>query len=145
MLTRLNNDLKDAMRQKDELRLEMIRMIKTDIKNREIEVLHPLNDEEIISLIQKAIKGREQANELFKQGNRLDLVQKGLNEIEILKEYLPLALSDEALDQLVDQVIRDLNASSIKEMGAVIKQVKELAGSRADGSSISSKVKQKLS
>ncbi len=145
MLTRLNNDLKDAMRQKDELRLEMIRMIKTDIKNREIEVLHPLNDEEIIALIQKAIKGREQANELFKQGNRLDLVQKGLSEIEILKEYLPLALSDEALDQLVDQVIKELNASTIKEMGAVIKQVKELAGSRADGSSISSKVKLKLS
>lgn len=145
MLTRLNNDLKDAMRQKDELRLEMIRMIKTDIKNREIEVLHPLNDEEIIALIQKAIKGREQANELFKQGNRLDLVQKGLSEIEILKEYLPIALSDEALDQLVDQVIKELNASTIKEMGAVIKQVKELAGSRADGSSISSKVKLKLS
>ena len=85
MLNRLNSDLKDAMRQKDELRLEVIRMIKTDVKNKEIELLHPLSDDEIIVVIQKAIKGREQANDMFRQGNRLDLVEKAKKILEWLK------------------------------------------------------------
>lgn len=145
MLNRLNSDLKDAMRQKDELRLEVIRMIKTDVKNKEIELLHPLSDDEIIVVIQKAIKGREQANDMFRQGNRLDLVEKGEKEIEVLKQYLPQALTDEELTQVIDEVIAELNATTIKEMGAVIKTVKERVGSRADGSAISSKVKLRLS
>jgi len=125
MLNRLNSDLKDAMRQKDELRLEVIRMIKTDVKNKEIELLHPLSDDEIIVVIQKAIKGREQANDMFRQGNRLDLVEKGEKEIEVLKQYLPQALTDDELTQVIDEVIAELNATTIKEMGAVIKTVKE--------------------
>ncbi len=145
MLNRLNSDLKDAMRQKDELRLEVIRMIKTDVKNKEIELLHSLSDDEIIVVIQKAIKGREQANDMFRQGNRLDLVEKGEKEIEVLKQYLPQALTDEELTQVIDEVIAELNATTIKEMGAVIKTVKERVGSRADGSAISSKVKLRLS
>ncbi|HOD53999.1 MAG TPA: GatB/YqeY domain-containing protein [Candidatus Cloacimonadota bacterium] len=145
MLNRLNSDLKDAMRQKDELRLEVIRMIKTDVKNKEIELLHPLSDDEIIVVIQKAIKGREQANDMFRQGNRLDLVEKGEKEIEVLKQYLPQALTDDELTQVIDEVIAELNATTIKEMGAVIKTVKERVGSRADGSAISSKVKLRLS
>ncbi len=145
MLNRLNSDLKDAMRQKDELKLEVIRMIKSDIKYKEIEVLHPLSDDEIISVIQKAIKGREQANDMFKQGNRPDLIEKGEKEIEVLKQYLPQALSDEELTQVIDQVITEIGAKTIKEMGAVIKTVKERVGSRADGSAISSKVKLRLS
>jgi len=145
MLNRLNSDLKDAMRQKDELRLEVIRMIKTDVKNKEIELLHSLSDDEIIVVIQKAIKGREQANDMFRQGNRLDLVEKGEKEIEVLKQYLPQALTDDELTQVIDEVIAELNATTIKEMGAVIKTVKERVGSRADGSAISSKVKLRLS
>ncbi|MBP7564271.1 MAG: GatB/YqeY domain-containing protein [Candidatus Cloacimonetes bacterium] len=133
------------MRQKDELRLEVIRMIKTDVKNKEIELLHSLSDDEIIVVIQKAIKGREQANDMFRQGNRLDLVEKGEKEIEVLKQYLPQALTDEELTQVIDEVIAELNATTIKEMGAVIKTVKERVGSRADGSAISSKVKLRLS
>lgn len=145
MLTRINDDLKDAMRQKDEMKLEMLRMIKTDVKNREIEVLHKLSDDEIIALIQKAIKGREQANELFKQGNRDDLVEKSLKEIEILKQYLPTAMTEEELDQIINDVIKELNAHTVKDMGAVMKSVRDKVASRADGSLISVKVKAKLS
>jgi hypothetical protein len=144
MLNKINNDLKDAMRQKDEMKLEMLRLIKTEVKNKEIEVLHPLSDDEIIALIQKAIKGREQANELFSQGNRQDLVDKGLLEIEILKQYLPAPVTEAELDQIVDQAIAELNAKTVKEMGAVMKLVRERVGSRADGSLISVKIKAKL-
>ncbi|HOQ79884.1 MAG TPA: GatB/YqeY domain-containing protein [Candidatus Cloacimonadota bacterium] len=145
MLLRLNNDLKDAMRHKETLKLDVIRMLKTNIKNCEIELKKELNDEEIISLIQKSIKGKEQANALFLQGNRPDLVENSEKEIEILKSYLPKALSEEELISIIDNTIATLNATSIKEMGAVIKSVKEQVGSRSDGSIISALVKQKLS
>ncbi|MCB5250495.1 MAG: GatB/YqeY domain-containing protein [Candidatus Cloacimonadales bacterium] len=145
MFTRINNDIKEAMRQRDTHKLEVLRILKSEMQNKEIELKKKLTDAEIISLIQKAVKSKEQANVLFHQGNRDDLVEKGKAEIDILRTYLPIPLTEDELSQIIDKSINDLDAKTIKEMGAVIKAVKEQVGSRADGSIISSIVKQKLS
>ena len=144
MLDLLNNDLKEAMRQKNELKLEVIRMLKTDIKNREIELIRSLTEDECLQIIQKSIKSKEQAIELYRQGNRNDLVEKALNEIKLLRQYLPQPLSSEEIDQHIVEAISEVQAKTIKDMGLVMKLIKERVGTRVDGALLSSKIKEKL-
>lgn len=145
MIEKINQDLKNAMKAKDAFALDVLRLLKSDIKNSEIEKKRELSPEEIISIIQKSIKAKEQAIDLFRQGNRLDLVKKAEDEINFLVNYLPAKLTAEEIEKAVDEAILEVKATSVKEMGLVMKYLKESVGSKADGSVLSRIVKEKLS
>ncbi|MDD4156632.1 MAG: GatB/YqeY domain-containing protein [Candidatus Cloacimonetes bacterium] len=145
MIEKINQDLKDAMKAKDAFALEVIRLLKTDVKNSEIEIKRELKPDEILTIIQKSIKSKEQAIELYRQGNRQDLVEKAEKEIVFLNNYLPEKLSDEEIDSAIIEAIKLTQAQSMKDMGKVMKCLKESVGSRADASVLSLKVKSKLS
>lgn len=120
-------------------------MLKTDIKNREVELMRPLEEPEILDIIQKTIKSRMQAIEMYRESQRMDLVEADEQEIEILKQYLPQQLGSEELLREVVDTIASLNASGMKDMGKVIGAVKEKHGIRVDAKELSLIVKQELS
>ena len=140
----LQNDLKEAMKSKDTFKRDTIRFLMSAIKQVEVDTRKELSNEDIIKIIQKSIKQREEAAHQYKEGGREDLYQKEIDEAEILKTYLPKQLSDEELTKELQDIIQESGATSIKEMGKVMQiATKKLAG-RADGKRISQKVKELL-
>lgn len=134
------------MKEKDALRLSTLRMAKSAIKNREIEAMKKLEDADVIKVLAGLVKQRKDSAEQYLQGNRTDLASKEIEEIKILETYLPAALSREAIEEIVGQVIAELGASSPKDMGAVMKTtIGRLAGQSADGKLVSEIVKSRLS
>lgn len=142
LLDRLSTELKESLKAGNQLKLGVIRLLKSSIKNKEIEKMSPLTDEEIIGVISSAVKQRREAIEQFKKGNREDLVQKETSEIEILQTFLPQQLSDEEIMNEVRTVIKEAGASSPKDMGKVMKILIPRIKGRADGSKVSSLVKE---
>lgn len=142
---RLTEDLKHAMKSRDQLRTDVIRMIKAAVQSKEIELKKDLDDAEMSRVMATLIKQRKESAEQFEKGHRDDLVQKELKEISIIEGYLPRALTPDELTQLVDAVIHDTDASSAKDMGAVMKAVMaRLAGQNVDGKQLSELVRSKL-
>jgi len=142
---RLLDEMKQAMKTNDKLRLSAIRMIRTAVKNKEIDQRKKLDDDSILRVIQGMVKKGEESVEQFKLGGRTDLVEKETKEIEILKSYLPKPLSQEEILQIIDQTIEETKASSLKDLGKVMKSVMPKLGGRAEGSLINQLVKEKLS
>ena len=142
---RLVDEMKRAMKTNDKLRLSTIRMIRTALKNKEIEQRKTLDNDVILKVIQGMVRKGEESIEQFKLGGRMDLVEKETKEIEILKSYLPQPLSQEEILQIIDQTIEETKASSLKDLGKVMKSVMPKLGGRAEGSLINQLVKQKLS
>ena len=142
---RLVDEMKQAMKTTDKLRLSTIRMVRTAIKNKEIEQRKPLDDDGIIRVIQGMVKKGEESIEQFKLGGRTDLVEKETKEIEILKSYLPTPLGQEEISRIIDQTIEETRASSLKDLGKVMKSVMPKLGGRAEGSLINQLVKERLS
>jgi len=142
---RIQEDMKDAMRAKNTERLSTIRMLIAAIKQREIDERITLNETQIIAAIDKLIKQRNESIAQYRQGNRSDLVDKETAEIEILKEYLPQPLTEEEVNELIQDAIDEVNASSIKDMAKVMAIVKPRAQGRADMGSIGIKIKAILS
>tara|TARA_B100000686_G_scaffold349344_1_gene442528 strand:- start:26952 stop:27353 length:402 start_codon:yes stop_codon:yes gene_type:complete len=132
------------MRSKDNARLETLRLLKAAIQKREIDEHAELSDSDVLSVIQKMIKQGHDAIEQFKKGNREDLVNKELAMVRILESYTPQPLEEGQLKKLIDEIIEDTKALSVKDMGKVMNQVKEKAAGRADMSVVSSLVKNKL-
>ena len=142
---RLSEDLKSAMKSRDQLRMDVIRMIKAAVQYKEVELKQDLDDAGMSRIMTTLIKQRKEAAEQFEKGNRQDLAQKELLEISIIEGYLPAALSSEELSQLVQAVIKDSGASSLKDMGQVMKAVmSRVAGQTVDGKLISDLVKAAL-
>jgi hypothetical protein len=142
---RINEDLKTAMKNKDAERLSTLRMVKTALKNREIDKMAPLTDDEALKILQSLLKQRRDSIEQYKQGGRLELAVKEAAEIRVIEEYLPAALDEAAIEKIVAETIAETGASSIKEMGAVMKAVMaKLAGQTADGKVVNQIVKAKL-
>lgn len=140
------NDIKDAMRSKDSLKLNTLRFLQSAIKNREIELRpNPLNDEESMSVIKKLVKQRKESIEQYKAGNRQDLVDQESAELKILETYLPAQMSKEQVEKLVAEAIASTGAKSVKEMGAVMKEVLAKSGGAADNKLVSELVRAKLS
>ena len=137
----LKEDLKTAMRDKDINKRDSIRAINTMIKQIEVDERKDLNDEEVIKLIQKGIKQREDAIEQYKIANRDDLIQKEQSQIDIFAMYLPKQLSDGELEQALRQIIEQVGAQSSKDMGKIMPMAKEKIGSSADGKRINAMVK----
>ena len=142
---RFTEDLKQAMKNRDQLRMDVIRLIKAAILNREIELKKDLDDAEMSRVMTTLVKQRRESIEHFQKGNRLDLANKEQMEIAIIEGYLPKALSPEDVASTVEAVIRESGASGIKDMGAVMKGVMaRLAGQTVDGKQVSDLVRSKL-
>jgi len=144
-LDRINEDLKAAMKSKDSDRLSTLRMVKTALKNREIDKMEALTDEEAIKILQSLVKQRRDSIEQYQQAGRIELAEKEASEIKVIEEYLPAALDDAAIARVVEETIVEIGASSMKEMGAVMKAVMaKLAGQTVDGKAVNQIVKSKL-
>ena len=142
---RLVDEMKQAMKTNDKLRLSTIRMIRTAIKNKEIEQRKKLDDDIILKVIQGMVRRGEESIEQFKLGGRMDLVEKETKEAEILKSYLPEPLSQEEILKIIDQTIEETHALSLKDLGKVMKSVMPKLGGKAEGALINQLVKERLS
>lgn len=141
---RLLEDMKVSMREKNNIRKNVIQMVRAAILQVEKDKQVELNDEQIIDVIAKESKKRKDSLPDFEKSGREDLIAQVKEEIEILAEYLPKPLSREELEKIVEEVISAVGATSIKEMGIVMKNVKEKVGAAADGKTINEIVKEKL-
>ena len=142
---RLSEDLKSAMKSRDQLRMDVIRMIKAAVQYKEVELKQDLDDAGMSRIMTTLIKQRKEAAEQFEKGNRQDLAERERLEISIIEGYLPAALSSEELADLVQTVIKDSGATSLKDMGQVMKAVMaKLAGQAVDGKVVSDLVKAAL-
>ncbi|NIO09838.1 MAG: GatB/YqeY domain-containing protein [Deltaproteobacteria bacterium] len=144
MRERLADDLKTAMREKAELRLSTIRMIRSEILYRDKEHGKEAGEEDIIKLLQSMVKKREEAAEQYAKGGRAELAKKERDEIQIVQDYLPAQMGDEDLRLAVEAAIADTGASSMKEMGKVMGILTKQLSGRAAASRISQVVKELL-
>ena len=141
----LDNAMKQAMKARDDLRLSAVRMIRSLVKNREIEQKHELDDQGVIEVISTLVKQRRESIRLYQEGNRQDLVDKEEAELAILLGFLPAQLSPAEITELVARVIGETSAQGIKDMGKVMKVLTPMTTSRADGKTVSETVKRLLS
>ena len=142
---RLVEEMKQAMKSNDKAKLSTIRMIRSTVKNKEIELRKPLDDDGIFRVIQGMVKKNEESIEQFKAGGRMDLVEKETKEIETMKSYLPQPLSREEVLKIIDQTIEETKASSLKDLGKVMKSVMPKLGGKVDGALVNQLVKERLS
>ena len=133
---RLMADLKDAMKNKDKLRKDVITMVRAAIKQKEVDERVELDDSDILDIISKQLKEKKSSIEEFKKGNRQDLVDQTNAEIEILLKYLPEQLSDEELKEIIKKVIDENNITSMKDIGLLMKNVMPLVKGKADGKQV---------
>jgi uncharacterized protein YqeY len=142
---KLMEDLKDAMKNKDELKKNTVTMIRAAIKQIEVDKRVELEDNEVIDIISKEAKKRKDALAEFEKAGREDLINQTNEELAIIKEYLPEPLSEEELTQIIVDTIAEVGAESMKDMGKVMQAVKAKTAGRADGKTINEIVKAKLS
>ncbi len=142
----LTEDMKQAMKDREngKLRLSVIRMVRANIKNLEINEKKELNDDEVLAVLMKEVKMRQDSLEEFQKAGREELVEQAKGEIEILKKYLPEALSDEELKGIVADVIAEVGAATVKDMGKVMPAVMAKTKGRADGKRINAIVRELL-
>jgi uncharacterized protein YqeY len=146
LVDRIQQDLTSAMKTKDELRLSVLRMMKTALKNKQVEKMAALEDTEAAQVLSTLIKQRRDSIEQFTQGGRADLAEKEQKEIAIIEPYLPARASDAEVDAAIAAAMAETGARSPKEMGAVMKNVMaRLKGQSVDGKAVSERVKAKLS
>jgi len=132
------------MKARDDLRLSAVRMIRSMVKNREIEQHKELNDQEIIEVISTLAKQRRESIKMYGEGNRPDLVEKEEAELAVLLGFLPAQLSTAEIEQLVDRIIAETGAQGAKDMGRVMKALTPLTAGKADGRAVSETVRCKL-
>jgi uncharacterized protein len=142
---RLDQDMKAAMRERAQLRLDTIRMLKSAIKYREIELMKPLDDAGVSGVVASEIKRRRDSVEQYRAGNRQDLADKEQKEIEVLQAYLPQQLTEAEVRAKVDAAVKAVGAQGMKDMGAVMKALMPEVQGRADGKVVSELVKARLS
>ena len=141
----LDVELKQAMRDKDALKLSVVRMLKSAIKYREIELMKPLDEAGVLAVVSSEIKRRRDSVEQYKAGNRMDLADKEDAEITILQAWLPAQLGVEEIQKLVEAAVQKANAQGPKDMGAVMKLLMPETQGKADGKVVSELVKARLS
>ncbi len=142
----IQKDLTDAMRAKDELRLSVLRGIKSAIQYKETEKIRALDETESIQLLQTLVKQRKESIDQFTKGNRQDLADKEAKELVIIETYLPASASEAEMEAAIAKAVAETSATSIKQMGAVIKAAKTaLEGKTVDGKTLSDRVRTRLS
>ena len=141
----INESLKRALKEKDALRVSVLRMLLSALGYKEIEKRKPLTQEEFFGVVKTMMKQHAESIESFKKGQRQDLVEKEENELRILKEFEPAQMSEEEMAQEVDNAIETLGARDQKDTGRVMKVLVEKLASRADGKVLSQMVRNRLS
>jgi uncharacterized protein YqeY len=137
--------MKTFMRAKDTARLGAIRLLQASIKQKEVDERIELNDDQILAVIQKMLKQRKDSIEAYQQANRQDLIDQEQLEIEVLTKYMPEPLSDEEINQFIEEAIATIGAADMKDMGKVVGVLKSNVAGRADMAEVSKLVRQKLS
>lgn len=140
----IKSDIKDAMRAKDTLKRNTLRNIQALVKQIEVDERREVTDADMEALMTKYLKQREDAKVQFADANREDLVAKEDAEIAIIKPYLPEPMTDIELETTIKEILKEVNATSMKDMGKVMGKAKAVIGSRADGGRINSIVKKLL-
>jgi uncharacterized protein YqeY len=141
----IQKDIVTAMKAKDEMRLSVLRMAKSAFQLKEVEKMRDLDEPESIQLLQTLVKQRKESIDQFTKGGRQDLVDKEMKELEMLEVYLPAGASEAEMDDAIAKAIASTGATSVKQMGAVVKAAKEtLTGKAVDGKALSDRVRQKL-
>ena len=141
---RINNDLKEAMKSKDSFRLSVIRMVKGAMQLAKPNPREELTDDDVITVISKQIKMRNDSIKEFEDAGRSDLVEQNKKEIEILNTYMPKQLSEEELTEIIDKVFDEVKPTSQKDMGLIMKNISPLVKGKADMSLVNKLVKERL-
>ena len=141
----ISKDMTAAMKARDERRLSTLRMVKTALKNKEIDKRAPLDDKEALAVLSTLIKQRKDSIEQFTKGNRPELAQKEADEITLIETYMPKAVSEADIAAIVRATIAEMGSPTMKDMGTVMKNVMaKFAGARVDGKVVSETVKKEL-
>ncbi len=144
LLDTLNSDLVAAMKSKDKEKLAVLRMLKTALTNERIKLGHDLTPEDEINVLSSQVKQRRESVTEFRKAGREDLAKQNEAEIEVINHYLPKQLSEAEINDLVDQVIKDVNATSKADFGKVMKTLMPQVKGKADGSLVKQIVQSKL-
>jgi uncharacterized protein len=142
---RITEAMKEAMRAKDSVRLNAIRLLRSAIKNREIEARQELDDQAVTSVLSSLVKQRRESAQVYRDNDRIDMAEKEEAEIAILQEFLPTQLSEEEIRAIIEAAVAETGAASMKDMGKVMKIVSSQTLGRADGRVVSELVKARLS
>lgn len=146
MVERVQKDITTAMREKDELKLSVLRMVKSAFQLKSVEKMRPLEEGESLQILQTLMKQRRESVEQFTKGGRNDLADKETKEIAIIESYLPAGASNDDMEKAIAAAIQETGANSMKQMGGVVKAAKaKLEGKTVDGKLLSDLVREKLS
>ena len=146
LLDQIQTDMVAAMRAKDEVRLNAIRMIKAALKKHEVDSMKPLDEPTELQVLSTLIKQRRESADMFRKGGRAELADKEEAELKLIESYMPAAPSEEEIEAAIATALAETGATSLKQMGVVMKAAQaKLAGKRVDGKALSEKVRAKLS
>ena len=144
LIVRLEDELKQAMVARDGERRDTLRLILTSLRSAEKELQRPLHDDEELQVLQRERKRRTEASEAFRAGGREEQADAEERELAVLEEFMPEPLSEEALEEIVDDAIAEVGATSMRDIGRVMADVMPQVAGRADGSAVSQLVREKL-
>ena len=144
MYDKIKNDIVEALKEKNTLKLQTLRGIKGEADLEHINKKIEINDDLIISVLSRGIKTRRESILEFEKGNRQDLIEKTQNEIDLLQAYLPKQLTDDEIDEVLNTVFNKVNPTSAKDMGLIMKEVSPILKGKADMSKVSSMIKERL-
>ncbi len=146
LLDRIQREMAEAMKAREEARLSTLRLIKTALKKHEIDSMKPLDEATEMQLLNTLIKQRRDSIEMFRKGNRPELAEKEEAELKLIETYLPAAPSPEEVEAAIQAALAETGATSLKQMGLVMKAAQaKLAGKRVDGKALSDNVRARLS
>jgi uncharacterized protein YqeY len=144
LITRIEAELKEAMAARDADRRDTLRLILASLRSAEKELQRPLHDDEELQVLQRERKRRTEAAEAFRTGGREEQAQAEERELSVLEEFMPEPLSEEELEEIVDDAIAEVGATSMRDIGRVMADVMPQVAGRADGSAVSQLVREKL-
>jgi uncharacterized protein YqeY len=144
LIARLEDELKEAMVARDEERRDTLRLILASLRAAEKELQRPLHDDEELQVLQRERKRRTEAAEAFRAGGRDEQAEGEERELDVLEEFMPEPLSEDELEEIVDDVIAEVGATSMRDIGRVMADVMPQVAGRADGSAVSQLVREKL-
>jgi uncharacterized protein len=146
LLERIQKDMVEAMKAKDEARLSTVRMMKTALKKHEVDAMKPLDEATEMQILNMLIKQRRESADMFRKGGRAELAEKEEAELKMIESYMPSGATDAEIDEAIAAAMAETGATSAKQMGVVMKAAQaKLAGKRVDGKALSEKVRGKLS
>jgi uncharacterized protein YqeY len=144
LIARIEDDLREAMRSRDDSRRDALRLILSSLRSAEKELQRPLHDDEELQVLQRERKRRVEAAEAFRSGGRDEQAESEERELAVLQEFMPEPLSEEELEEIVDDVIAEVGATSMRDLGRVMADVMPQVAGRADGSVVTQIVREKL-